>query len=114
MIIPVTVGRRRHRAVHFKLPVSFLMVRSVVEQGQCIREKSIVLMAVIQVQPLLTKALSSAKAIQLQDASLCRISHNDDGNHNLIGRKSQNKCSQNYAVQPHQVCQRIQERGKMG
>ena len=56
MIIPVTVGSAAARAVHFKLPVSFLMVRSVVEQGQCIREKSIVLMAVIQVQPLLTKS----------------------------------------------------------
>ena len=113
MIIPVTVGSAAARAVHFKLPVSFLMVRSVVEQGQCIREKEHCADGCNPGPAVAYKKLSHLrKAIQLQDASLCRICHNDDGNHNLIGRKSQNKCSQNYAVQPHQVCQRIQERGK--
>lgn len=33
-IIPVSVGSRAATAVHFQLPVSFFMVRSVVEQGQ--------------------------------------------------------------------------------
>lgn len=52
--IPVTVGTRKEAIVHFTLCVSFLIVRHVVEQGQCIRENSMVLTAVIQVQPWLT------------------------------------------------------------
>lgn len=32
--IPIPVGIRRAAAVHFKLPLSFLIVISVVEQGQ--------------------------------------------------------------------------------
>ena len=32
--IPQTVGIIKASAVHFQLPVSFLMVRQVVEQGQ--------------------------------------------------------------------------------
>ena len=39
------------RAVHLALPVSLWMVMQVVEQGQCIREKSMVQTAVRQVQP---------------------------------------------------------------
>ena len=38
--------------VHFELPVSFLMVNNVVEQGQCRRENNITFMAVNAVQPL--------------------------------------------------------------
>ena len=52
--IPQTVGTRKDMAVHFRLPDSLRMVRRVVVQGQCIREKSMVLTAVIQVQPLFT------------------------------------------------------------
>lgn len=52
---PVTDGTSQETAVHFQLCVSFRMVRQVVEQGQCIREKSMVLTAVTQVQPLDTK-----------------------------------------------------------
>ncbi len=53
---PVTVGTSQETAVHFMLCVSFLMVRQVVEQGQCIKENSMVLTAVIQVQPFATKS----------------------------------------------------------
>lgn len=55
MTNPVTVGTSQDIAVHFMLCVSFRMVRQVVEQGQCIRENSMVLTAVIQVQPLATR-----------------------------------------------------------
>ncbi len=50
--IPAIVGIIMDRAVHFQLPDSFLMVRQLVEQGQCIRENSIIQAAVSQVQPL--------------------------------------------------------------
>lgn len=40
--------------VHFMLLVSFFMVRSVVEQGKCIKENVIKLIAVNIVQPLFT------------------------------------------------------------
>ncbi len=53
---PVTVGTSQETAVHFMLCVSFLMVRQVVEQGQCNRENSMVLTAVIQVQPFATRS----------------------------------------------------------
>ena len=38
--IPITVGIRKAAAVHLRLPVSFFMVRQVVEQGQWNREKT--------------------------------------------------------------------------
>lgn len=53
---PMMVGMRKDNIVHFRLPVSFLMVRSVVEQGQCISEKSIVLTAVMKVQLLAVRS----------------------------------------------------------
>lgn len=53
---PIIVGIIKETAVHLRLPVSFLIVKSVVEQGQCINENSIVLIAVIQVHPLSTKS----------------------------------------------------------
>ena len=49
--IPIPVGRRKARTVHFQLPLSLWMVMQVVEQGQCTREKSMVHTAVSQVQP---------------------------------------------------------------
>ena len=45
------MGRRTAAAVHRMLPVSFFMVRQVVEQGQCIRENRIMETAVAHVQP---------------------------------------------------------------
>ena len=48
---PTTVGKTAASAVHFQLWVSLRMVSRVVEQGQCIREKSMVEPAVIQVHP---------------------------------------------------------------
>ena len=49
--IPHAVGRKKARAVHFQLPGSFLMVKQVVPQGKCIREKIMTHRAVTQVQP---------------------------------------------------------------
>ena len=54
--MPITVGTRKETAVHFQLCVSLRMVRQVVEQGQCISEKSIVHTAVSQVQPWSTRS----------------------------------------------------------
>ena len=34
-IIPQTVGSKKERKVHFKLPVSFFIVKSVVPHGKC-------------------------------------------------------------------------------
>ena len=50
-LIPVSVGIKADKTVHFKLPVSFLIVMSVVEHGKCISEKSIVHIAVVAVHP---------------------------------------------------------------
>ena len=52
--IPHTVGIRKAAKVHFKLFVSFFIVKIVVAHGKCIRENSIVHIAVIYVHPLLT------------------------------------------------------------
>lgn len=49
--MPQAVGIIAAAAVHFRLPVSFLIVISVVEQGQCIKEKIMVQTAVMGVQP---------------------------------------------------------------
>jgi hypothetical protein len=49
---PKAVGRITAAAVHFRLPVSFFMVRQVVEQGKWKRIKIMVQRAVTHVQPL--------------------------------------------------------------
>ena len=50
-ITPSAVGNTAPRTVQPRLPVSFFMVKRVVEQGQCSREKSITHPAVTAVQP---------------------------------------------------------------
>ena len=62
--MPTTVGNANATAVHFLLWLSFLMVRQVVEQGQCIKQNSMVHTAVSQVHPLSTnRVLSSTKLL---------------------------------------------------
>lgn len=53
-IIPQTVGITIDAKVHLTELVSFLIVRQVVPQGKCARQKSIVHIAVLIVQPLST------------------------------------------------------------
>lgn len=53
--IPIAAGRRIDRNIHFVLFVSFRIVRQVVVQGQCIKEKRITQTAVIHVQPFSTR-----------------------------------------------------------
>ena len=55
----MTVGTAKETAVHFRLCVSLWIVRQVVEQGQCIKENSMVQIAVSQVQPLSTSSWRS-------------------------------------------------------
>ena len=55
-MIPREAGRKAASAVHFQLPVSFFMVQSVVEQGQCIRENNMVQRAVVAVHPWAVKS----------------------------------------------------------
>ena len=50
--MPNNVGKRNETMVHLKLPLSFWMVMSVVEHGQCIRIKTTAHIAVVMVQPL--------------------------------------------------------------
>ena len=49
---PKTVGIAKESNVHLTLEHSFFIVRQVVEQGQCIKQKSDVQRAVSQVHPL--------------------------------------------------------------
>lgn len=53
--IPKIVGTKNASKVHFMLPVSFLTVRRVVEQGQWNREKRMVFIAVSVVHPFSMK-----------------------------------------------------------
>ena len=62
--MPMRVGRTAATSVHLKLPVSFLMVSSVVEQGKWKRLKSITFIAVTAVHPF--------------DTNRFFISHTDD------------------------------------
>ena len=52
--MPKAVGNRIENSAHLVLPVSFFMVRTVVEQGQCIRQNIITQIAVTAVQPFET------------------------------------------------------------
>ena len=59
---PKTVGIMKESNVHLTLEHSFFIVRQVVEQGQCIKQKSDVQRAVSQVHPLLKNSVfNSAK-----------------------------------------------------
>ena len=55
--IPINVGNRIETMVHFQLLVSFFIVKQVVEQGKWHSVKMITHMAVVIVQPLLTKII---------------------------------------------------------
>ena len=57
IMIPVTAGTKKDTIAHFQLLASFFIVKSVVEQGQCINENNITLIAVIHVQPFSTNKL---------------------------------------------------------
>ena len=64
---PQSVGMRKEAITHFQPPVSLRIVKRVVEQGQCIRENSMVQTAVTQVQPLATS--SSFNWVRLSNSS---------------------------------------------
>ena len=53
---PTQVGSRKDNPVHFRLPVSFLMVRQVVAQGKWNKKNKQVHRAVVVVQPLATSS----------------------------------------------------------
>ena len=57
---PGTVVTRAAANAQKALPLSFFMLRSVVEQGQCIREKSMKQSAVDAVQPFARSSAPSA------------------------------------------------------
>ena len=57
MTKPKAVGSKKEQIVHFKLRVSFLMVKHVVEHGQCSRQKTMVHKAVTHVQPLFKRSV---------------------------------------------------------
>lgn len=65
MITPETVGIAREMAVHFTLRVSFLIVRQVVEHGQCISRKSDVHAAVAHVHPFMTSSSFSCRMLSI-------------------------------------------------
>ena len=54
--IPRRVGRAAETAVHFQEPVSFFMVKRVVEQGQWNRQNRTMETAVCQVHPLAARS----------------------------------------------------------
>lgn len=54
--MPIAVGNAKATAAHFQLPVSFRMVKSVVEHGQWKMENNNVHSAVVPVQPFARKS----------------------------------------------------------
>lgn len=63
-IIPITVGTMADIKVQKRLFVSFFMVIKAVEQGQCIKQNTMVQIAVVVVQPLLTSKVLSSKRFE--------------------------------------------------
>ncbi len=60
MITPINVGSNIDVSVHLRLPVSFFIVRQVVEQGKCNTVITIIQTAVVTVQPFAEKSRSSS------------------------------------------------------
>ena len=67
---PQAVGIKKASAVHLTLLVSFFTVRSVVEQGQCIRENTITQRAVVISQPFETSNSRSSKSEEYSQSVL--------------------------------------------
>lgn len=67
--IPTSVGINIAKNVHFQLPVSFFIVRHVVEHGQCINENIIVHNAVTYVQPFSTNMFFSSTTFDISTIS---------------------------------------------
>ena len=59
MTIPVIAGTAAETAVHFRLPVSFFMVMTVVAQGQCMSENRIKHIAVVKSHPFAVSTCES-------------------------------------------------------
>ena len=77
IMIPVTAGTKKDTIAHFQLLASFFIVKSVVEQGQCINENNITLIAVIHVQPFSTNKLFN----------ITKLCHNHDRNYYFVSGK---------------------------
>lgn len=63
------MGTKKEIKVHFKLLLSFFIVKQVVEQGQCMIENNITQIAVIKVQ--LFKISNSFNAVKLSSSIIC-------------------------------------------
>ncbi len=48
----------------------------------------------------------------LYQAASLQVGHENDGQDDLIGRKSQDKRGQDHAVKPHETAERVQKAGK--
>lgn len=71
--IPAAVGTSIEISVHFRLCVSFFIVRQVVEHGQCSSENSMTLIAVTHVQPLSTSSCFSTLRSDTSSMLPCAI-----------------------------------------
>ncbi len=59
--MPIIVGIMNESMVHFRLPVSFFMVKQVVPQGKCMIEKIITHNAVLYVHPFASRRVFNVK-----------------------------------------------------
>ena len=83
IMIPVTAGTKKDTIAHFQLLASFFIVKSVVEQGQCINENNITLIAVIHVQPFSTNKLFN----HFNQTTTSEVCHNHDRNYYFVSGK---------------------------
>ena len=54
------------------------------------------------------------QAVELQQAPGGEVGHDDDGNHDLVGREPQNKGHKDHSVQPQKPGKGVQEPGTVG
>ena len=62
---------------------------------------------------LYKQGVQGCKTAGISQCPLCRVSHDHDGYHDLIGRQSKDESQQNDTVQSHKPSHRFQESGKM-
>ncbi len=62
---------------------------------------------------LYKQSVQGCKTAGIGQCPLCRVSHDHDGYHDLIGRQSKDESQQNDTVQSHKPSHRFQESGKM-
>lgn len=107
--MPIIVGITIENIVQPILPVSFLIVRQVVEQGKWKMHITIVQIAVVSVQPFCVSNAKVPHNLQISQRTRGKVRHNYYRYDGFISRKSEYKSHYNYTVKTYGSAERVKK-----